>query len=130
MFTLTRAQAEALLQGKSVRSGDSRNTSRVQIRIPPHYPIMIIPYDASLVPPVPFLSAHVSNLTDSAESPLLPAKVDTGADVTAIPANLVNRLNLAPASEIQVEGDMLNLLRLLLDGPALSLEVLSPQSPS
>jgi len=65
---------------------------------------MKIPYDASLVPPAPFLSAHVSNLTDSAESPLIPAKVDTGADVTAIPANLVNPLNLAPASEIQVEG--------------------------
>ncbi|HET7089608.1 MAG TPA: retroviral-like aspartic protease family protein [Anaerolineae bacterium] len=130
---------------------------------------MMIPYDTSLIPPAPFLSAHVSNLTGSAESPPIPAKVDTGADVTAIPANLVNQLNLVLASEIQVEGynghratlpcydivlrvahlrvvglsvisfsedyillgrDVLNLLRLLLDGPALWLEVLSPQSPS
>jgi len=130
---------------------------------------MIIPYDTSLVPPAPFLAAHVSDPTGSAESPLIPAKVDTGADVTAIPANLVSQLNLVPASEVEVEGynghratlacyditlrvahlrvvglsvitfsedyillgrDVLNLLRLLLDGPALSLEILSRQSPS
>ena len=125
---------------------------------------MKIPYNTSLVPPAPFLSVHISNLVGTPEPAALPAKVDTGADLTAIPSTLVDQLSLAPAGEIQVEGydgrqstltcyditllvahlrvvglqvvpfsedyallgrDALNLLRLLLDGPDLSLEILT-----
>ena len=93
------------------------------------------------------------------------AKLDTGADLTAIPTALIERLHLMPAGEIEVEGydsrratvraydvsleidqlnvagllvigfaedyvllgrDVLNRLRILLDGPALTTEILTP----
>ncbi len=123
---------------------------------------MKISYNTSLIPPAPFVSIHVSNLVDNSETSI-EAKIDTGADLTAIPAALVRQLNLVPAGEVQVESydgrksilicydvvlriahvrlvglsvitfaedyillgrDALNFLRLLLDGPALSLEIL------
>ena len=120
-------------------------------------------YNTALTPPAPYLSVRIANLTDSVQSPVVPAKVDTGADVTAIPAAFVDQYDLVPAGEFQVEGydghtttrycydvvlrvaqvrvvglpvitfsadyvllgrDVLNFLRLLLDGPALVLEIL------
>lgn len=125
---------------------------------------MNIPYNASLKPPAPFLPVSVSNLADVDRVPVS-AKIDTGTDISAIPAALIDRLNLTPASEIVVEGynglqstlycydvilrvdrlrvvglstiafaedyvllgcDVLNLMRVLLDGPALSTEVSFP----
>ncbi len=124
---------------------------------------MKVPYNTSLNPPAPFLPVRISNLADS-EPVTIPAKIDSGADITAVPIQLIGQLNLALAGEIQVEGydghpstincydiilqvehlrvegllviafnedylllgrDVLNLLKLLLDGPALSLETLS-----
>ena len=124
---------------------------------------MKVPYNTSINPPAPFLPVRISNLAD-VEPVSLQAQVDTGADITAIPAQLIDRLGLVPADEIEVEGydghrsaiycydvilhidglrvvglstiafaedhvllgrDILNLLRVLLDGPAFSLETLS-----
>ncbi len=130
---------------------------------------MKVPYNSSLLPPAPFLPVRLSNLADDSEPLSISAKVDTGADVSAILARLIESLHLAPADEIEVEGydgrratlycydvilhvdqlrvvglsviaftedyvllgrDVLNLLRLLLDGPALSVETLLLQAAS
>lgn len=130
---------------------------------------MKAPYNSALIPPAPFLPVRISNLADNSGALSIPAKIDTGADVTAIPARLIESLRLAPAGEIEVEGydsrraalycydvvlhvdqlrvvglsviaftedyvplgrDVLNLLKILLDGPALSVETLPIQSAS
>lgn len=65
---------------------------------------MRIPYDASIVPPAPFVPVRLSNLAGGPEAASVPAKIDTGADVSAVPTGLVNQLGLVPAGEIQVEG--------------------------
>jgi hypothetical protein len=124
---------------------------------------MKIAYNPTLHPPAPFLTIRLYSPTTGVVL-TLPAKIDTGADVTAVPANIVEQLQLASASAFLVEAfdgtqarmiaydialdvaqlhltdipaitfaeeyvllgrDVLNALRLLLDGPALSLEVLS-----
>lgn len=121
-------------------------------------------YNTSLFPPAPFLLVRLASLADNSESITVQAKLDTGADLTAIPAALVERLRLVPAGEIDVEGydsrrttiraydvnlqvahlsvagllvigfaedyvllgrDVLNRLRVLLDGPALMTEILT-----
>ena len=121
-------------------------------------------YDTTLNPPAPFLPVRVSNLTDILEPQSVAAKIDTGSDVTGIPARLVGQLSLMPVDEILVEGydgrqatiacydvnlridhlsvaglsvitiaedyvllgrDVLNRLRMLLDGPALMTEILT-----
>ena len=125
---------------------------------------MRFPYSASLNPPAPFLPVRVSNLTGAGPT-TVSAKIDTGADITAIPAYFVEQLDLAPAGELVVEGydgqratvlcydivlhvdrlrvvglsvvafaedyallgrDVLNRLRILLDGPELTTEILTP----
>lgn len=122
-------------------------------------------YNTSLLPPAPFLLVRLASLADHAESITVQAKLDTGADLTAIPTALIERLRLMPAGEIEVEGydsrratlraydvnlqidhlsvagllvidftedyvllgrDVLNRLRILLDGPALTTEILTP----
>ena len=119
-------------------------------------------------PPAPFLSIRISHPARP-DAPLdLRAKVDTGADISALPNDIVNALRLAPSGELRVAGydgqpttvtvyaarvtlpdgqrgrlnvltvpteyallgrDLVNHLRLLLDGPAHTLEVL-PTSPA
>ena len=122
-------------------------------------------YDTSLLPPAPFLPVQLASLAERSESVTVQAKLDTGADLTAIPITLIEQLRLMPAGEIEVEGydrhratiraydvnlqvdqlrvngllvigfaedyvllgrDVLNHLRLLLDGPALTTEILMP----
>lgn len=107
---------------------------------------------------------RVSNLEDKLLSPEILAKVDTGADVTAIPFALVDQCRLSQTGQFAVEGydrhtkslpyydvilrvahlklsglstitfsenyiligrDALNYLRLVLDGPAPTLEILA-----
>ena len=121
-------------------------------------------YDTSLLPPAPFLPVRLASLAEHSESVTVQAKLDTGADLTAIPDALIERLHLMPASEIEVEGydnrratlraydvnlqidqlsvvgllvigfaedyvllgrDVFNRLRVLLDGPALTTEILA-----
>ena len=124
---------------------------------------MKIAYNSALNPPAPFLSVEISALIGT-QAQSIPAKIDTGADITAIPTQVIDQLGLTPAGEIKVEGydgrsstsyyydiilqidrlkltglaaiplheeyallgrDVLNQLQLLLDGPALTLEILS-----
>ncbi len=126
---------------------------------------MKIPYNTALNPPAPFLPVQVSNLAGGSLVSVS-AKIDTGADISAIPAALISRLNLKPAGEMMVEGydgaqstiycydvilhvdqlrlvglsaitfaegyvllgrDVLNLMQIMLDGPALSTEVINSQ---
>ena len=121
-------------------------------------------YDTSVLPPAPFLPVWLASLAEDSESISVQAKLDTGADLTAIPITLIDRLHLVPAGEIEVEGfdgrhttiqaydinlqvdqlkivgllviglvedyallgrDVLNRLRLLLDGPSLITEILT-----
>jgi predicted aspartyl protease len=122
-------------------------------------------YDTSLFPPAPFLPVQLASLIERSELITVQAKLDTGADLTAIPVALIEQLHLVPAGEIEVEGyesrrasilaydvnlqidqlnvvgllviglaedyvllgrDVLNRLRVLLDGPALTTEILTP----
>ncbi len=126
---------------------------------------MKVDYVRSLDPPAPFLPITVAHpmRPNAVQSAL--AQVDTGSDITAIPASQVQALNLSERHLLRVVGydnqpatiptydamieiahlrlrlqvvaisaddaligrDALNLLRLLLDGPALTLEILAPQ---
>jgi predicted aspartyl protease len=120
-------------------------------------------YNCQVEPPAPFV--HVSLRCPETGKAVddLPAQIDTAADRTVIPANLVELLELLPLDELPVAGfggqvfviptylvglalrtfvaapvevfahpeepfillgrDVLNRLRLLLDGPALAFEI-------
>jgi predicted aspartyl protease len=126
---------------------------------------VLIDYNRSIVPPAPFVPIAVSH-PDNPNAPdtISAAKLDSGADITALPASLVKSLALPERNLVEVAGydnqsvtiatyfavievahirvnaeviavsedyallgrDVLNLLRLLLDGPALTLEILPP----
>jgi predicted aspartyl protease len=126
---------------------------------------MRVPYNATLDPPAPFLPVRLANLAGHSELVTVQAKIDTGTDLTVILVALIERLQLMPAGEIEVEGydghravvhaydvnlqidqlsvaglvvitfpedyallgrDVLNRLHVVLDGPALTTEVLTP----
>jgi predicted aspartyl protease len=126
---------------------------------------MKVSYDTSWLPAAPFLPVQLASLAERSETIAVQSKLDTGADVTAIPYALIERLQLMPAGEIEVEGydsrratiraydvslqidqlrvngllvisfaedyallgrDVLNRLRILLDGPAQTTEILTP----
>jgi hypothetical protein len=71
---------------------------------------MKVSYDTSWLPPAPFLPVQLASLAEHSAAITVQARLDTGADLTAIPYAL----------------DVLNRLRLLLDGPALTTEILAP----
>lgn len=129
---------------------------------------MKIDYNRSVSPPAPFLPIAVAHPHRPAALQRLPAKLDTAADITALPTTQVLALGLPQRRLLEVVGydsrpmavpthdailevadfrvrlevvaitedhallgrDVLNLLRLLLDGPALWLEVLPSQASS
>lgn len=64
---------------------------------------MKFPYNATLIPPAPFLPVKIANPADQSGVDLT-AQLDTGADITVIPAGLVASLRLALAGEIEVES--------------------------
>ena len=70
------------------------------------------PYDRDVEPPAPFLRVlvHPPGHPDVAQS--IRAKLDTGADVSAIPASLVEELGLRPESQLLIEGYDLRLVTL------------------
>lgn len=70
------------------------------------------PYDRDTEPPALFLQVlvHPPEHPDVAQS--IRAKLDTGADVSAIPASLVEELGLRPESQLLVEGYDLRLVTL------------------
>ena len=65
---------------------------------------MIVPYDASFDPPAPVLLAVLTGVVRNRPQIQLPALIDTGADVTAIPHTAVNHLRLYAVARIEIEG--------------------------
>ena len=61
-------------------------------------------YDRSVYPPAPFVDIHISPPVSPALGQPLRAKLDTAADISCIPADLVEQLGLLPARTIPVEG--------------------------
>ena len=61
-------------------------------------------YDRSVYPPAPFVDIHVCPPLSPALGQPLRAKLDTAADISCIPADLVELLRLLPARTIPVEG--------------------------
>ena len=70
------------------------------------------PYDHDSEPPAPFLEVVVHHPERSNITRSIRAKLDTGADVSAIPASLVEELDLLPESQLVVEGYDLHLVTL------------------
>jgi predicted aspartyl protease len=63
----------------------------------------MIPYDNSFSPPAIVLPVTLSSVVQTDLSSNIPGLVDTGADVTAIPTSLKERLDLYPFSRLQME---------------------------
>lgn len=120
-------------------------------------------YEKAEDPPAPFISVRLSHDVHDERTVEINAKLDTGADITAIPSDIVEQLNLRHSGEMAFEDfdghlfhkdiyairiklptgqhgrinvltipsdhvllgrDVINQFRLLLDGPALTLEIL------
>jgi hypothetical protein len=62
------------------------------------------PYNQEIYPPAPFLDIIVHHPTNPAQVAPIRAKIDTAADISAIPATLVTRLGLSPTSQLTIEG--------------------------
>ena len=63
----------------------------------------MIPYNRDIEPPAPFLDVTVEHPT-TGQQLIFPAKLDTGADISAIPVSAVNQLRLLSIRTIPVEG--------------------------
>lgn len=61
-------------------------------------------YNQQIEPPAPFLDLIVHHPQASSESRTVAAKLDTGADVSAIPQQIAEELALIPVRTIVVEG--------------------------
>jgi len=61
-------------------------------------------YDLSVEPPAPFVDLLVSEPSQSQSARQVAAKLDSAADISAIPATLVAQLNLHAASTLLIEG--------------------------
>lgn len=64
----------------------------------------MIPYSAEHNPPAPVLTIVLTNIVRGRPRVEVPALLDTGSDMTAIPSTLVDRLKLYPFNRIQIEG--------------------------
>ena len=62
------------------------------------------PYNQDVYPPAPFLDVVLHHPANPQVTQSLPAKVDTGADISAIPFSTVDEFNLSRFSTIPVEG--------------------------
>ncbi|MEK7440722.1 MAG: hypothetical protein AABZ78_08010 [Chloroflexota bacterium] len=123
---------------------------------------MRVDYNRLISPPAPFIQIQVAHPDHPLQLQTIAAKIDSGADVTAVPLSIVQRLNLPIMDVLEISGyddrvsaiqtyfaiielakvrgriqviaiseeyallgrDVLNHLRVLLDGPALALEIL------
>ncbi len=63
----------------------------------------MIPYDRDIDPPAPFVEVIVQHPT-TGQRDVLPAKLDTGADISAIPQRVVDELRLVAVRSVSVEG--------------------------
>lgn len=62
------------------------------------------PYDREIEPPAPFLEILLYPPGHPDMQRGIRAKLDTGADISAIPESLVEALNLQPESLVLIEG--------------------------
>ena len=123
---------------------------------------MRVDYNRLISPPAPFIQIQVAHPDHPLHLQPIVAKIDSGADVTALPLSIIQHLNLPIMDVLDVSGyddrvstiqtyfaiielakvrgriqviaiseeyallgrDVLNHLRVLLDGPALALEIL------
>jgi predicted aspartyl protease len=63
----------------------------------------MIPYDPQFAPPAIVLSVTIAGVVHRRPRIELSALIDTGADVTAVPESLVERLKLYPVGRLQLE---------------------------
>ncbi len=63
----------------------------------------MIPYDTQFDPPAIVLSVIIAGVVHRRPQIELSALVDTGADITAVPESLVERLKLYPFGRLQLE---------------------------
>ena len=63
----------------------------------------MIPYDDSFSPPAIVLPVTVAGIVQTHPDTTVQGLIDTGADVTAIPASLREKLDLHPFSRLQME---------------------------
>jgi predicted aspartyl protease len=63
----------------------------------------MIVYNRNVEPPAPFLDVTVQHPTTRQQLPF-PAKLDTGADISAIPATAAEQLRLLSVRSIPIEG--------------------------
>ena len=59
-------------------------------------------YNHQFSPPAPFVHVSLQGLERAAAIADLPAQLDTAADMTVVPAGLVERLGLVPFGTVQV----------------------------
>jgi hypothetical protein len=64
----------------------------------------MIPYDKNFDPPAPVIEVVLSNVRTRRLRVIVPAILDTAADITAIPQHFIERLKLYQISTINVEG--------------------------
>ena len=62
----------------------------------------MIPYDRGHIPPAPVLQVTVASLARRRHE-IVPALLDTGSDITAIPARLVDAFHLYPIGRLRLE---------------------------
>jgi predicted aspartyl protease len=61
-------------------------------------------YNAQVEPPAPFIHATVSHPEREEAIADLPAQLDTAADMTVVPEEVIKRLGLVPIEEVPVGG--------------------------
>jgi predicted aspartyl protease len=61
-------------------------------------------YNQAFEPPAPFLEVTIHHPYLSNRRHLIPAKLDTGADLSAIPKSIAEKLQLLPSRTILAEG--------------------------
>lgn len=64
----------------------------------------MIAYDTNYDPPAPVVDVTVSSVVNRRLHSTLPALLDTGSDITAIPNRLVDVLQLYPIGRLQLEA--------------------------
>jgi predicted aspartyl protease len=63
----------------------------------------MIQYDSDFMPSAPLLTVKLAGVVHSRPRTEVPALIDTGSDVTAVPANLVRKLRLYRLRRIRIE---------------------------
>jgi predicted aspartyl protease len=98
---------------------------------------MTVANDASYDPPAPVLTATLTSVLHRRPQMRLPALIDTGSDITAIPSTVVKRLHLYAVGRMGVEGidafittTEIYTIRLTITGqPAREIEVVATEQP-